>query len=652
MVVSVEGGGAVVLVVKVAFFFVVMACALGSAEGPDFLSLATRLENSSISYTKLTDKSAREQSARFLTSLDKALGALEGALPQESEEAFFLEDVRRELLSEKPNLETLENSYRAMCNDLDQPVDFAASKAWRDIRTALKSITTMHRARSESNGITELQRRVREIAQDLRQLSNVLDEKNERLIFQRLSENYRWCAIRGQALDALSGVRGLFQRPNQVMAIHERFLARKLNGTLPNQNMPVHEVNQGFTITGQGEGTGSYIGSFFPNSSMGEIRVLLSGQANASALQASRNRLTVHLGSSSSISGHVSFLVDEKLNLVPGSRAVSVETKTEVHGANISTRKLFPNRTRERRILNGRVRESIAVRVAESNTPQMDSQTSDKLEKEISEKISSEIESQLNSGEFNQKLESFKKLAREQFVFPLDRQDLNPKISLRTDHQNLIVQSHFGPTDELTSFSTPPVGETAGFNSDISGYVHESLFNQFSRFLEGVKVEEQSFRELFFTQLGLKVPKEFDITGENPAWLTLADVDPFEVRLEAGEFIATFRLKAFKAEKKVYKTNPIAIQVRYRPSIAVDENGVRGGVQLDRDSEIEIITDLEEEKLAFLAIADRFFVKRAISQGISVDDELKLEKPMGRFLANRVAVARGWLTVGWKNQGE
>ncbi len=640
-------------------FSVFTACVLlvlgasAYASSPAALALANRLQGSGISYSKVTDSSAKGQVDRFLTTLEKAYRQLEGALSVEADETYRLPEIREQLRSDQPDLTVLDEAYRAMCSNLEQPVDFASKREWLQIRSEFKAVLRMLRARSEAQGLSELSRRVSEMVADLRSLAIARDEATEGVAFTRLAANFRWCAERNQIPDQLGWIRTHFRNPNQVIAMSDRLLARKLNMSLPPQSMPVNEFNKGFHIRGQGTGTANLLGSFHPNPTRAEIRVLLDGVANAGQLEASRNRLSLSLGSYSKISGYVTLYVDEKLNVQQGPQSVSVSTSTQIKGAHVETRKLFPNRRGERLLFNGSVREAIAMRVAQQNVPQMNAETAAKIQSQLSSQISQEFGKQLQtmqSGEMKEKLDGFKKLAKEQFDFPLDRQDLFPRISLRTDAQNLFLQGTFGPEEELTAASPHPHSSAAGTDSDVRGFVHESLFNQFSRFLEGTKVEEENFREMFFTKLGLTIPPEFDVTGDNPAWLTMADVEPYTVKIQSGEIIATIRLKAFKAEKKVYRQNPVTVTVRYRPSIAVNERGERGGVQMDRLGEVEVTAPTSVEIEAMKSIADRFFVRRAVAHGITMGDELKLKQPIGRFLAKAITASRGWIAVGWQLQ--
>ncbi len=642
---------------------VILGLSSGPALGqdPNLINLANRVQSTPVYFSKLTPESLKAAIERFIVEMNRTLGKVSGSVAADIEEAFAFDSVKSELLSAAPDLELLNKTALRMRTSETQPIDFS-EKRWIDFRTSYYQLLSQIRSAAESNGLVETQNRITKITAAIRGFAATNELVVKTSLLSDIARDYRWLAERNQAADHRRLIDSHFRRPNQVMLVSGLKL-ETASYTPFSESRPVNKIKDGIWMHGVGEGSGSGFASFVSNPNRGEIQLNLSGTVNANDVKAQMGRYTITLDSASTLLGTAKFYVDLPLKISRGPVAVNVNTTTTAKSGEFAPRLLFPGRN-PNNVLRGGLRSQLALKMGKKSEAKGNAETSAEIKTEFENKINEEVGKLLNEtslAEYETKLASIRQLAKEQFVFPLERQDLYPAIKLHTTQTDLVVEATFSSDEDLTTAMAVPYDAVPRQNSDLRGFINESLLNNYSRVLKGQKFDENEFRDTFFKGLGLVVPEEARSNSGEPAILTLANASPYKVAFEEGHAVVTLKLKSFVADGERYNERELLLSTKYAFSIHTDKKGVHGGVVVNRtegftvsatDGSVAVGKDAE----ALKSIANNFLVKQAVAQGMGLSEaEVKKfgeeAKKIGKLLANQVVSTRGWLGIGWKQVG-
>jgi hypothetical protein len=313
----------------------------------------------------------------------------------------------------------------------------------------------------------------------------------------------------GQAPGVVHGVRESLNRPNILLAVHERLLATAVDRPV-DQAMPIDELVLGTRIRGMGHTSGMVRVDFVPAHERAVFDLVLSAR-NVSDTRGTQGPVTVcsrgvtDLGARRRI-----FLTEDSVTASPVRASAS--TDTHVTGLGISrklgrnlirkvaNRKIAEAKPRAEAIAEGRARDRLQQQFDEQTTPALD---------QFREQFQSRIRG------------------------PLEARGLYPEMfHMNTSDSELMITARKAQAGQVAAASMPPAPATGNL---ISARIHETAVNNVLEQKFGGRRLTQADVEKMARELKAKVPDSLENESDQQPWeVTFAKTRPITISAADG----------------------------------------------------------------------------------------------------------------------
>lgn len=337
----------------------------------------------------------------------------------------------------------------------------------------------------------------------------------------RLRQSYAWCVDHRQAQAECAVIRQQLDRGNVFLKLDHDHMALLLPPSA-RQNVPISTVSDGTTIRGSGILDMKPRLVFLPNSSEGDLQLVLDGTMRAS-LAASRGRIQAWMTSTAQLASAARVTLDDstlRLKQQPPARASSWTTAYAV--------KPPLNLPLIRRVTGPIIQNAVNRQLAE-NKPQMDAMIAQQM-------------SQIMATEARKTCAQVNRTYDEAFFSHLRRHGINAPMRASTQAKALTVAYAFSDGDLLPGLPLT----SAAAPSDL--LAHETFLVGIKRMLARKRFDADRFCEAVFETIGL-VPGEDSIPARGCLEPTIVlDAEaPLQVRFRDQRL--TFEATATSVER-------------------------------------------------------------------------------------------------------
>jgi hypothetical protein len=446
----------------------------------------------------------------------------------------------------------------------------------------------------------------------------------DRKLADRIAADLGWLECRSQADSAVAAVRRRLSHPNVLIYMPESMLAASFRRHI-DETGPVQDVILGTQIYGTGRTTGSLSPALAPRDDQAAVRIEMTA-VNVANTVGYNGPVQVYQHNRAELYGQKRIVLDrDGLRTLPAESSAAIES--QVTGLEASCRCY---------LIRGMVRRK-AYRRVYCQKAQADRIAEDHQRQRLNEQLDRDVDARL--AESNAEL-------KEKVFHPLARHDIVPRqLATRTHGNQLLVLAELATADQLGAANRPPP-PTRG--TDLVLQVHESLAENYSAAALGGK----TYTAEQLAALIERVTQESsdaggrNANGENVT-ITLDDVKPVTLRIEAGTAALTLHGRQYVARNQGYP--PMDVTVRYRLE------QVDGGLRLTRADELKIVPprfrgdgphqlSLREATLRRLLEnqLQRQLPPQLFYDGITLEGQLSA---LGKLNIVQSVAENGWLTL-------
>jgi hypothetical protein len=427
---------------------------------------------------------------------------------------------------------------------------------------------------------------------------------------QRAAQDaYAWLATTRLCTPQLAAARARLSFPNQWMHVSGDFLASMSSRQLEHP-FTVSESVGDTQVQGRGVIRVRPDIRLQPDDARGSLRIRVLGHGDVPITAVSRPATVQALT-------RVSFSADQIVSITPlgvelPPASVDADSHTTLQGVGLHMRSCLV-----RRLL-----QPVVERVAQRKLAEGDVQAREKARQQIEAGLSEG--SVLLGAQVNDLLQRF-------FWQSLTTRDIEARARVRSTAAALSWSADYSSPTQLgapTAAAEPPV------KWDILLQFHDSSFNNTSAAIAGRRIDEPTFREVFFDLFRFEPVGEVAPTARIPAAMWLADDRPMELQFAGGAIRIQLRLQAIEFDNQRVPAD-ITIAAQYALEYSAEGLALRrlGDLQIDVAQPEALAADRLNETLA------RFFLPLVRSQA-------RLSPQRGGIVSVAyVNLDAGWLTL-------
>lgn len=284
---------------------------------------------------------------------------------------------------------------------------------------------------------------------------------------------------------------------------------------------------------------------------------------------------------------------------ITGTQRISI-TPTGVHGDHPFLQAQFCTRLTaiclDGLLGNCNFARRIASRVAQNALAQNDVSAARKFEQSAQPRIESEgnnIADQLNQ------------LIQRAYWEELQAFDVNPEVHIRNDQAGIVSDATYARSDQLGALTAVPrIPPEIDRRLDLITWVHESMINNASDNLSGLRLDEVTVRELWEQEFKLTSDEWVTrLTGRIPVRMTLATGNPVHFRFADQGIEILLRTVSCELDGTVQDIEPREFRMRYQ----LVKDGT--STHFIRDEMVPAIPLPPEKADTWQVVLERFFAK-------------------------------------------
>jgi hypothetical protein len=432
----------------------------------------------------------------------------------------------------------------------------------------------------------------------------------------RLRDAFRLLARADDALVAVAADRLSF--PNQVFRIDKRYIDLLVRDAI---RKPVTFAKPfgAARVSGSGSATARIEPVLVPHPSRGDLILGVRG-AGTVALHATRSPLTVRGQARMRFDGEQRLLITPQgIDFTPP--ATRVRNTTTIASASLAGAGPCVRRLAEPLIL------AIARRAIAARDPQVANLAEERVESMIEDQVVTAVD-QINA------------LVRRLVWDVVEARDVMPGAHVETHADCIRASAEYRTAWQLAAIGPPPALSEPP--PHLSLQFHHTAFTNAAGVMAGRRIDEFSFRELFFGTLGLQLPPDAaSPVVAIPAAFRFADAaTPLEVTFADGRLSFRLTLQSVDLDNATTAMPDVTAGAHYAVTVTDEE------IALDREGDVFVEADEDTLAAAVRGAIGRFLVPRAtISRTLGA----RVPATSRRGDTTRIAdfdVADGWLTLG------
>jgi hypothetical protein len=433
---------------------------------------------------------------------------------------------------------------------------------------------------------------------------------------------------RGQALDLVAAVRGVWSRPNFLMQASEFTVGAGIARDV-NEPTSISENILGTDVYGSGQTTGAVTVALSPNAERAAFDVLFKGRTRSNTTGHNSGATIWSQGQTEFDAWKRTYIDRGGLSATPASAVA--HTHSDVQGVDSGRHGLFANKAAQ--IAWSRVYQRKPASEQESGRL-AGIRVRQRMDRDGARRYS----------DANARLDrEFRRPMMDKGAFPL-------VLDFSTTADDLYLLAVQATPGQLGAPNAPPAIVDG---SDFSTRVHESAVENYAQSIwGGESLDNEEFKEKVIRfsseeEYNRRYPPE---ENEGSWEMTFAPVNPISVRFSDGGYTLTMRIIRFKGNQTF--TQPMNVTVRYK----LEPFGT--GIKSTREGDIEIFPpDFQPGGDQVLTPAQvtlkrqlynrfsRSFREEETSNGLLLPGEWK---KAGRLALLQLSSDGGWLTTAWQ----
>lgn len=596
---------------------------LAADNSPVALSLPAKIRAAANQFTVPTPAVLKQSADGVLRSSQilskKLLGQTEG---KEVRELLGLEQLESELSSGKPaTLETLKLVSVGLAADIKEirTLELAA------LRDALSNHIRLLRIVDNPEAQKSFQENVKQLASAV----EAFQSQPSRTTAASVVPPYQWLRSYRQIPEILREVRTLFEKPN----LHVQSSRDFLNALIERPRSVEQDINafeMGAHVVGKAAGSAMISLQLVPSPNKASVDVTFNGRATAHSTGTKQMGLLKR--KTATIEAHTEIGVQGALRAEMDSSGVSLfppriraDADTQPESASVTT-----YRPRRGSIQQNPILTKFALRVFQGMKAETDQKAEQRTVTGLAESIAKDTE-QIRANA-NQR---FGNMMGSQPTFGEESISSAKKgASFQTTETHVLASIPVALNDQLAAYEPPPPPTPPRpFESLLQ--LHESVVNNFSRYLEGKEFDNDTLQQMFREIVTYDPPISEYL---DPIKVTFAEESPLTATFDQNLIGLRIRTMSVASGGKQFENAKCDAQVTYQ----VGENA--NGLVLTRNDQITL--DCGNAPAEAKALVDTFvkFVlgKGLVARDIPLQEHIKKEVSLTFKSASSSA---GWLSA-------